>query len=268
MSSKEKPDWRPVVAAVLALGVMLFFTLSSGKSSKWEQLPSIEPSATASVVAKPSTAASASASPAVVFAAGPPPFTVPAYQGPTIEEVEANFKAAYAFRGITSKELLHVMAVDWMQPGYKTTIVEAKMQADRGNFDEAIRLLEEARAKMDPEHLTAKIALLQAEEEIVRKAKRFDKLDALRVELEELRQQVVTMVLKAAKEGGLPDAEVKSIMGKLENRRKENDQAKRAADWLAGRKMADDDPIPATSPMPGMPSPTTETPKDPEDGKE
>lgn len=46
---------------------------------------------------------------------------------------------------------------------------------------------------------------------------------------------------------------MRAVMGKLENRRCENDTAKRAADWLSGAKMAESDADPTdTTPTSGL----------------
>lgn len=243
MGDRKKSDLRVPLAVVAAAVVFLVFSLSA-RQPRWEPLPPVEPSKPASATPGPAPApsASASAAPVVVFApVSAPVFAPPAYQPPTIEEVEENLKAAYAFRGITSKAILHVMAVDWMQPGYKTTINEAKMLAEKKQYDEAIRLLETALAAMDQDHITGRVALCQALDATLRRAEKWDKLDVVQKQIEELRQQTLTMVLKAAKEGGLRESEIKRVMDQLEHRRTEQAAADRAADWLSGRRLAEDD---------------------------
>jgi hypothetical protein len=239
MMADKSRDMRLPAAVAAVLALVLFF-FGSSRTPDWEELTPVKPSASASVAAQPAPAPSASASPAVLFAPASAGISVPTYSPPSLEEVEANLKLAYGHR-ITSKAILHVMAVDWMQPSYKAVIAEAKVLADRDEYDQAIRLLENELGKTDPEHLTARISLLRAEEEIMRKGKLFDRIDEVSAKLEELRQQVLTMVMKAAKEGGIPQSEVKDIMDKMENRRKQNEITRRGADWLSGRKLADDE---------------------------
>lgn len=239
MMGDKSRDMR-LPAAAVAVVVLVLLVAGSSRTPDWEVLPPVQPSASASVASQPAPTPSASASPAVAFAPAASGISIPTYTAPTLEEVEANLRLAYGHR-ITSKAILHVMAVDWMQPSYKAVIGEAKLMADRDEYDAAIRLLENELGKTDPEHLTARISLLRAMEEIMRKGKLFDRIDEVSARLEELRQQVLTMVMKAAKEGGIPQSEVKDIMDKMENRRKQNDITRRGADWLAGRKLADDE---------------------------
>lgn len=241
MGDNEKPDMRALVAVVLAAVGFLIFSLSS-RHPQWEQLPPVEPSASVTAPPKPQPSASASAAPVVVFApVSAPVFTPPAYHPPSVEEVEDNLKLAYAHRGITSKAILHVMALDWMQPGYKQAINEAKLLAEKKQFDEALRVLEASLAQLDPDAITGRVALLQTMDAIMRRAERWDKIDDVRKQIETLREQTITMVLKAAKEGGVREAEVKKIMDELEHRRSEQAATDRAADWLSGRRLAEDD---------------------------
>lgn len=244
--AKEAPR-RPPVAALggltAAVAAVVFFMMAPPAP------PPPPPPVVHSSPPKPTPAPSASVAPApveelrVTFGpAAAPPAALWNPPEQTLEEVEANIKLAHASRGITSKAIIHVMALDFMQAGYRASISRAREMSEAGRVDDAFRELDGTLAKLPPDHLAGRVAVLRALVTIAREGERFDRVKKYRTELLAEQQKLIEIATEAAKDGGLRDHELKNLLARIKEAEKQKAMATHSADWLSGDNMFNEQP--------------------------
>jgi HEAT repeat protein len=159
---------------------------------------------------------------------------------PSLQEIEDSLKRAFAPMGIKSQALIHLIAVDRVQDGYRIEINRARDLFKKGDLDGALRLLEAALAALDPEHLHGRLAVLRALEATCRLGQRFERIADWRAQMKEIQRKIMEMVIQAGRDGGLPEEQVKQALKNLDEAEQRQGQLGTAADFFAGAELAKD----------------------------
>lgn len=159
-----------------------------------------------------------------------------------LEDVEENLRLAFAAKGIKSQAVLHMMALDRFHIDYRKAIALAREAAKNKQFEEAYSILEQAMGELAEEHISGRIALARTMIEIARDNSRWDLVDQYREVLAALRDSLLAMVVNAAREGDLPEEEIKNVLDRVEKNKENKLRAAAAVDWLSGRKTGADAP--------------------------
>jgi HEAT repeat protein len=162
---------------------------------------------------------------------------------PTLAEVKALLKRAFAAKGIKSDAILQLMALDRYQTGYRADVARAREAASRGSFDQALSILEGALASVEPDHVVARMLILRASEIIAREAGRFELLPKIREMLAQTQKGLIATLQKAAREGDIPEDKLKAVIARLEKQDKERAHTRRASDWLSGADVEKEGPL-------------------------
>jgi hypothetical protein len=169
------------------------------------------------------------ASIAEAFAEPPPP---------TLESVEQSLRAAYAPKGISYGPLLRLMAMDRVHMSYRQAIARAKQSVATKDFPSAIRILNEGLEGLEPDHSTARLALLKMLDVVCRQSGRFDLSQACRERLKAVQKELMEMCVRAGREGGLSEDKLKLLTARLQGDEKGRETTRRATDWLSGAELA------------------------------
>ncbi len=157
---------------------------------------------------------------------------------PTLQEIEDSLKRALAPLGIKSQALIHLIAVDRVQDGYRGEINRARELFKKGDLDGALRVLEAALTALDAEHLHGRLAVLRALEATCRLGQRFDRIADWRAQMKEIQRKMMEMIIQAGRDGGLPEEQVKLALKNLDEKEQRQAEMGTAADFFAGADLA------------------------------
>jgi hypothetical protein len=129
------------------------------------------------------------------------------------------------------------MALERVSCSYRTEIQRARDEAQAGRYDQAIAILEAALSKLPADHLAARLSVLRGLVTLCRESDRFDRIARFREQLSEVGKKLVETCLQAARDGGLPEAELKAVLARLEESEKNRAHSGRGADWLSGATL-------------------------------
>lgn len=157
---------------------------------------------------------------------------------PTLQEIEDSLKRALAPMGIKSQSLIHLIAVDRVQDGYRGEINRARELFKKGDLDGSLRVLEAALAALDAEHLHGRLAVLRALEATCRLGQRFERIAEWRAQMKEIQRKLMEMIIQAGRDGGLPEEQVKLALKNLDEKEQRQAEMGTAADFFAGADLA------------------------------
>lgn len=162
---------------------------------------------------------------------------------PTLEEIESSIARAFASKGLTSKTVIRIMALDRAFPAYRRAIGRARVMADEGQYARAIEVLEAAFEETDPGHFLARMALARAMMALSREGL-LQNIPRAREIFAQVRGEMLKALADAAARGELPGEDIEKLTKGLEEKQKAELAVEHASDWLSGSAVAGDDSDP------------------------